>query len=467
VSDRTVRVAGVLALPRATAIRILEAVMTLAFIHPGRFAYLLLSLVVMLVPVGQQSFAQDAPAGAAAGAGIFSQQDLDEILAPIALYPDALLAQIFMASTYPMEVVEAARWQKSNPDLSGQALEDALQEKDWDPAVKSVTAVPQVLTMMDEKLDWTQKLGDAFLAQQEDVMNTVQNLRQKAKQAGNLESTEQQAVKTETEAGQTIVIVESTKPEVVYVPTYNPAIIYGTWWYPYPPPYYYYPPGYVAGVGLWFTTGVIVGSAIWGHCHWRRNEINIDINRYNSFNRTNIKTGDWRHDPKHRKGVAYRDNATAQRFNRGGDKAATQAREQFRGRAEQGRADLKDMDRGKLDGQIRTADRAAPKAERDRRAGGEAGPRPGTAAGGDRGSRDDSLRAGASADRGARDRGVGSGANRDLGAGNRGGRDAVGSGSRGGGFAGVGSGASTRAASTRGSRSFGARGGGMRGGGRR
>jgi len=422
----------------------------------SKLAYLLLSGAIMLVPIAQQPVAQDAAptAAAAMATKAFSQQELDELLAPIALYPDALLAQVFMASTYPMEIVEAARWMKANPDLKDKALEDALQGQSWDPAVKAVTAVPQVLTMMDEKLDWTQNLGDAFLAQQEEVMQTVQNLRGKAKDAGNLESTPEQTVKTETQGETTVVIIESSKPEVVYVPTYNPATIYGTWWYPYPPPYYYYPPGYVVGVGLWFTAGIIVGSAIWGGCNWHRHSVDININRYNSFNRTNIKTGDWRHNPSHRKGVAYRDSATAQRFNRGRDNAAAKSREQFRGRAEQGRSEMKAMDRGTLDKQVQVADRAAPGGDRNLGGRGEAGARPG---------------AGTSRDRPSREARPSTGASRDLGSRTGGGRGSggVSSGSRGGGFSGVGNGASTRAASSRGSASFGSRGGGARGGGRR
>ena len=198
------------------------------FLTPAtKLTYFFLTFAIMLVPIAQQPVAQEAAASAAETSKPFSQQELDELLAPIALYPDALLAQVLMAATYPMEVVEAARWQKANPDLKEKALEDALEKQSWDPAVKSITAVPQVLTMMDEKLDWTQKLGDAFLAQQAEVMQTVQNLRTKADEAGNLESSPEQTVKKETEAGQTIVIIESPQPETVYVPVYNPVTIYG------------------------------------------------------------------------------------------------------------------------------------------------------------------------------------------------------------------------------------------------
>ena len=401
---------------------------------------LAVALLVAFVPMAAQPQAPTAPAAAAAPAGAktFSQQELDELLAPIALYPDALLAQVLMASTYPLEVVEAARWVKANPNLKDKALEDALQQQTWDPAVKSLTTLPQVLAMMNEKLEWTQKLGDAFLAQQADIMKTAQNLRAKASAAGNLKSTPEQTVKTEKEGDKTVYIIESAKPEVVYVPTYNPATIYGTWWYPYPPPYYYYPPGYYAGAGaFWFATGVVVGGAIWGGCHWGHNEININTSRYNNFNRTNISNDRFQHNAEHRKGVSYRDNATAQKYNRGADAKAAQSREQFRGHAEQGRQQMQTMDRGQLQSQVSAADRASGQS-RDRAGGGDMGARP-------------------------------SAGTRDAGSGSRGGASASTRtvGSQGGGFSGAGSGASTRAASSRGSssRSSMSGGGGARGGG--
>ena len=127
----------------------------------------------------------------------FKPEELEQLVAPIALYPDALLAQVLMASTYPLEIVEAARWQKDNPDLKDKALEDALQKQSWDASVKSLTAFPPVLTMMNDELDWSQRLGDAFLAQQSDVMEAAQTLRAKAKETGNLESNDQQTVTVE------------------------------------------------------------------------------------------------------------------------------------------------------------------------------------------------------------------------------------------------------------------------------
>src|SRR5262245_12339644 len=233
--------------------------------------------------------AQDAPT--------FSSEELEQIVAPIALYPDSLLAQVLMASTYPLEVVEAARFAKENPNLKDQALDDALQGKTWDASVKSLVSFPQVLTMMNEKLDWTQKLGDAFLAEQSSVMDAVQRLRQKAKAEGNLESTKEQKVIVEQapptevvveQAPPTIIKIEPADPQVVYVPTYNPTVVYGAWPYPTYPPYSYYPPGYVPGAALFsFGMGMAVGAALWGDCNWGwgGGDVDIDVNEYNNFNR--------------------------------------------------------------------------------------------------------------------------------------------------------------------------------------
>jgi hypothetical protein len=270
-----------------------------------------------------------------AGGKSFTQEELDQLLAPIALYPDALLAQILMATTYPIEVIEAARWSKANPDVKGKALEEAMQQQSWDPSVKALTAVPQVLAMMNDKLDWTQKMGDAFLAQQQEVMKTVQALRKKAREAGNLDNSKEQTVTTEDGGDQSIVI-QSADPQVVYVPVYDPSLIYGPWWYPAYPPYYWYPPGYVIRPGIWFGTGIIVGGAIWGGCDWRHYNVNINVNNYNRYNHTNITNTNWQHNAEHRKGVAYRDAGLQQRYGQGRTQGA-QARENYRGRVEQGR----------------------------------------------------------------------------------------------------------------------------------
>jgi hypothetical protein len=216
----------------------------------------------------------------------FKQEELDQLLAPVALYPDSLVAQILMASTYPLEVVQAERWAKQNESLTGDALTAALEQQNWDPSVKSLVNFPQVLQMMNEKVDWTQKLGDAFLAQQKDVMDTIQNLRKKAEAEGNLKTNQEQKVIVEKET-QTI-IIEPSNPQVVYVPTYNPTVVYGTWWYPAYPPYYYYPPGYAAGAALFsFGVGIAIGAAwgyAWGGCNWGRGNVNINITRNSNIN---------------------------------------------------------------------------------------------------------------------------------------------------------------------------------------
>jgi hypothetical protein len=297
--------------------------------------------------------------------GDFSPEMLEQLVAPIALYPDALLAQVLMASTYPLEIVEAARWAKSNPGLKEKALEDALTKQNWDASVKSLTAFPDVLTMMNDELDWTQKLGDAFLAQQSDVMDAVQVLRNKAKAEGNLESNKQQKVIVEqppadAQATTTVIKIEPANPQIVYVPTYNPTVVYGAWPYAAYPPYSYYPPGYTAAASvISFGVGMAVGAALWGNCNWGwgrggyyghyygrggnyyggNNNVNINVNRYNNFNRTNIQNNNWQHNSAHRKGVQYRDSATRDRYGKGG-RAGVDSREAFRGRAEQGRQQI-------------------------------------------------------------------------------------------------------------------------------
>ncbi len=221
-------------------------------------AHALVLVLVLLMAVPPGTFGQPA------GPPVFKQEELDQMLAPIALYPDSLLAQIFMASTYPLEVVQADRWAKQNTTLKGDALTAALEKQPWDPSVKSLVNFPQVLTMMSEKLDWTQKLGDAFLAQQKEVMATVQTLRKKAVDAGNLKTTSEQQVIVEKET----IVIQSASPQVVYVPTYNPTVVYGAWPYPAYPPAPYYPPGYVGRDGSarlrsrgggWSRLGVCVG----------------------------------------------------------------------------------------------------------------------------------------------------------------------------------------------------------------
>src|SRR5215470_15108131 len=316
----------------------------------------------------------------AQGSGtVFSPAELDQLVAPLALYPDPLVAQILMASTYPLEVVQADRWVKANKTLQGQALTTALEAQSWDASVKSLVNFPQVLAVMSEKLDLTQRLGDAFLAQQKDVLDAIQRLRAKAQAQGNLKTTKEQTVIVEQPAAPTTVVqqpaaqttvveqpaaqttvirIEPTNPQVVYVPTYNPTVVYGAWPSPAYPPYTYYPPGYaVATAAFSFTAGVALGAAwgyAWGGCNWRGGDVDINVNRNTNFN-TNINRqryqanmqarglsaqGAWQHDGSHRRGVAYRDQGTAQRFNRGTNAQAAASREAFRGRAESGRQEL-------------------------------------------------------------------------------------------------------------------------------
>ena len=349
-----------------------------------------------------------------------------------------------MASTYPLEIVQADRFAQQNKNLKGEALTKALEQQAWDPSVKSLVNFPQVLMMMSEKLDRTQKLGDAFLANQRAVMDTIQSLRAKAQAAGNLKSTKEQTVIVE----QKIIKIEPASPQVIYVPAYNPTVVYGAWPYPAYPPYYYYPPGYVAtATAFSFMAGMAVGAAwgyAWGNTNWNGGSVKIDnsqnININNNINRNKYAQnlpaggqGNWQHNPEHRKGVSYRDQGTAQKFNRASTTQASQAREAYRGRADQGRQDL------------------------GRDAGQSAGDRASTA------------------DRGGAGNGNGAGSSNQIGGGNRAATaDRGGSGSRGGAFEGVDrGGSSARSASQRGSSSRsnlgggGRSGGGSRGGGRR
>jgi len=281
--------------------------------------------------------------GAAQAEATFSEAELDQMMAPIALYPDALLSQILMATTYPADVAEAVKWSKNNPKQEGDATVDAVQDKSWDPSVMSLVAFPQVLSMMGEKPDWVQNVGDAFLAESETVMDAVQKLRKKAKDEGNLETTEQQKVIIEEpSSSETVIIIEPADPQVVYVPTYNPTVIYGTWWWPHYTPWYYYPPGYGFGSavmrGIGFGIGIGITNSLWGGCHWGRGRgsVNINVNKYNNINvnRNKIdaskRNTNWKHNSNNRRGVPYRDNKSRQEF--GNKRGGADQRKDFRGR---------------------------------------------------------------------------------------------------------------------------------------
>ena len=276
----------------------------------------------------------------------FSPEQLDQLLAPIALYPDALLSQTLMAATYPLEVVEAARWTQANPNLKGDAAVQAVKGKDWDVSVKSLVAFPQTLAMMNNNLDWTQKVGDAMIGQQKDVADSIQRLRAKAAAAGNLKTTPQQKVTTQTSGSASAIVIEPANPELIYVPYYNPTWAYGPWPYPaYPPVYYPPPPNYGAALatGMMFGLGVAAGSAMFGGWHWGwsgggwgASYTTVNVNRatsisVNNFDANRYRDGQWQHDPAHRDGVPYRTSAERERYNQA--RPGAQQREQFHGQA--------------------------------------------------------------------------------------------------------------------------------------
>lgn len=326
----------------------------------------------MPAPSEQQNTA--APTTAPASAAVFSKEEIEQMVAPIALYPDPLVAQILMASTYPLEIVTAARWSAQNPALQGKALEDALQSQPWDPSVKSLVAVPKVLDALNKNIDKTEKLGNAFLAQQQDVVDAIQVLRARAEKSGNLKSTKEQTVKTvqqkstdytpatapayNPDYNTPVIEIEPTDPELLYVPVYDPAVVYGTWPYSMFPPYSYYPAGYFAAGAFTFASGIAIGNALWGHCNWHNGNIGINVNEFNQFNRTNINNNHWEHNPAHRDGVPYRGEAVQQRYGDRNRAQQLESRENFRNQMEHGN-NLLDAGKGAAAGALGGAAGAA------------------------------------------------------------------------------------------------------------
>ena len=391
---------------------------------------------------------------------------LDSLVAPIALYPDPMLAQTLAASTYPLELIQLQQWLTKNPGLKDKALGDAVAKQPWDPSIQALAGLPEVVQRLADDIQWTTDLGNAFLAQQSDVMDAVQRMRKKAQDTGNLKSTEQQKVETKVIESKSVIVVEQADPQVVYVPSYDPVVVYGPPVYPYPP--IYYPPAgyYAAGMAISFGVGVMMG-AFWGGgwgwgCGWGGNN-NININNNNNFNRNsnvgggnrnNIGGGNrpsnqpargggnrggdsnWKHNPQHRGGAPYRDRGTADRFG-GTARGDSLSNRQASARQQVGRQG------GNL-----PSNRAGGAGLSNRASGAGLSNRAGGAG--------ISNRAGV----GGADR-VGS---RDVSRGGGGNRDAFGGGSRGSkGY----NGSSARASSSRGSSSMGSRGGGGgRGGGR-
>jgi hypothetical protein len=380
--------------------------------------------------------------------GKIPSEQLDSLVAPIALFPDPLLAQTLAASTYPLEIIQLQQWLEKNKDLKDKALADAVAKQSWDPSIQAMAGLPDVVKRLANDIQWTTDLGNAFLAQQSDVMDAVQRMRKKAQDRGTLTTTEQQKVETKVIESKSVVVIEPANPQVIYVPSYDPVVVWGAPIYPYPP--IYYPPWgyYAAGMAISFGVGFAMG-AFWGGgwgwgCGWGNNDIDIDIDR--NFNRnTNIGSGNrpsnnlpgrgsgnrggdgtWRHNPEHRGGAPYGDRNTADRFG-GTTRGDSLARRQAGARQQIGRQG--GISAGNRAGGAGISNRAAGSGLTNRTAG-----------------------------PGAADR-IGS---RDLSRSGGGNRDAFGGGSRGY------NGSSARAGSSRGASSFGSRGGGggfSRGGG--
>ena len=303
------------------------AVVCAALLAPGE-----IRLTAYAAPAPQDQ-AQQAAGGDAPK--LKSADELDSLVAPIALYPDPLLAQILAAATYPLEIVQCARWMEKNAKLKGEELAKAAGKQPWDPSVQQLVAFPDVVKLLDQNIQWTQDLGNSVLDQQPDVMNAVQRMRKKAKDGGKLESTKEQKVEVKTVEQKTVIEIVPSDPQVIYVPQYNPTVVYGA-----PPVAYAYPPvaypwGAVAATAaVSFGVGMMMG-AFWGGggcCGYGANWGSANINVNNNFNRntniqggnrtniqggnrTNAGNGTWQHNPQHRGNVPYSNRQTAQKFN--------------------------------------------------------------------------------------------------------------------------------------------------------
>jgi hypothetical protein len=324
----------------------------------------------LLVPGETLAWAvyQEPKAAAATEAAIkLSSDQLDSLVAPIALYPDPLLAQVLAASTYPLEIIQLQQWLEKNKALKDQALVDAVKKQNWDPSIQAMSPLPDVVKRLADDIKWTADLGNAFLAQQSDVMDAVQRMRKKAQDKGNLKTTEQQKVETKVVENKTVIVVEQANPQVVYVPSYDPVYVYGPPIYPYPP--IYYPPAgyYAAGMAISFGVGMMIGAAWgggWGYgCGWGGNN-NVYINHNNNFvnnsnrqninaggNRTNVGSGNsnWQHNAEHRGAAPYADRGTANKYGgtaRGDSMANRQANARQNIGQQGGRAQAGTMDRG-------------------------------------------------------------------------------------------------------------------------
>ncbi len=267
-----------------------------------RFPAVLAAFALLTVGPGGEfkSFAQDQADPQSVAQPQLTAEQINQLVAPIALYPDNLLGQILTASTYPLEVVVAARWSASNKNVTGQALEDAMQLQSWDPSVKALAAVPQVLLMMSEKLEWTQQLGTAYLVQPDDIAAAVQILRARADANGNLKGNDKVKVRRVAAPPPPAhlvvvdplppeyIVIEPYEPDYLFVPVYDPWVVYGVWPYPTWRPFYWYPPGYVAVGIIGFGAPILVGAALWANYNWHSRRVGINVVNYNKFNHAHL-----------------------------------------------------------------------------------------------------------------------------------------------------------------------------------
>jgi uncharacterized membrane protein YgcG len=290
-------------------------------------------LVIPAMAQDPPAVAQDQPA-----AQTLTPEQLESMVAPIALYSDSLLSQVLVACTYPLEVVEAQQWLQQNGSLTGTALTDAAKKQEWDPSIQALVAFPQAIKRLNEDIRWTTDLGNAFLAQQADVMAAIQRLRARAKDSGKLTDTPQQKVVTEDQNGQSAIEIQPTDPQVMYVPVYNPGYFWGAGYPGYPWPGLYYPGigigwGWGAGINLGFYFG---GCCGWGGWGWRPGWFGGGIYVNNSFfHRYGFRdfhgagaygSSAWAHNPEHRGGVPYSNRAVTQRYQGAGAGARNAAR---------------------------------------------------------------------------------------------------------------------------------------------
>jgi hypothetical protein len=291
----------------------------------------LLAVPVAAVLLCGVVFGQQEPPVAPPSGQALSPDQLDDLVAPVALYPDELLSQMLVASTYPLEVVQAYQFMQKNPGLTGPALTQAAQQQNWDPSVQALVVFPDVVKLLNDDVTWTSNLGNAFLAQQQDVMDAVQRMRAKAQQAGRLQSTAQEQVTETNQGGASYIDIEPVNPDVIYVPVYDPVWIWGpALWYPYP--HWYWPPRTVLTGGLYFGFGPAINVGFffgggwhgWGGWGWHPGWTNrtvivnntfIHTNNFNTAHIGNVHgTTVWQHNPEHRQGVPYSNPAQNDRF---------------------------------------------------------------------------------------------------------------------------------------------------------